>query len=273
MATVMREAPHVPPAKPLTDEDAELLFRAHQRLEHPSLAARLSGVVGMPIEIALRLLPKPWWRRLHAAMERGVAKALNAAISSLRVGPITIAHDRFYRVLGMGSGAFGGYYGLWGLPMEVPITTTIMLRSIADIARSQGEDLRGLDTRLACLEVFALGGRTEEDDAADTGYYGLRLALGLSITHTSSHVARHGLQKGGPVLVDLIRPIAARFGPVLSEKVAAHAVPLVGAASGALINGIFMDHFQDMARNHFTVRRLERKYGTEMIREAYESFR
>ncbi len=273
MATVMREAPYVPSAKSISEEDMELLFRAHHRLEHPSLAARLTGLVGMPIEMALKLLPKPWWRRLHAAMERGIAKSLNAAVSSLRLGPITIAHDRFYKMLGMGSGAVGGYYGVWGLPAEIPITTTIMLRSIADIARSQGEDLHVLDTRLACMEVFALGGRTEEDDAADTGYYGLRLAMAISITRASSHIARHGLQKGGPVLMDLIRPVASRFGSVMSEKVAAQMVPLVGAAAGALINGIFMDHFQDMARNHFTVRRLERKYGFEMVREAYESLR
>ena len=31
-----------------------------------------------------------------------------------------------------------------------------------------------------------------------------------------------------------------------------------------------MQHFQDMARGHFTVRRLERIYGTEAVRRAYE---
>ena len=271
MATVMREAPYVPSAKTLSEEDRELLRKAHHGLEHPSLAARLTGIVGMPIEIALKLLPKPWWRELHAAMERGIAKALNAAISSLRVGPIAIAHDRFYRVIGMGSGAVGGYYGLLGLPFEIPVTTTIMLRSIADIARSQGEDLRVLDSRLACLEVFALGGRTEEDDAADTGYYGLRVGMGITTTRASWHVAKYGLERGGPVLVELIAPVASRFGPVMSQKIAAHMVPVVGAATGALINGVFMEHFQDVARSHFAVRRLERKYGPELVREAYAS--
>ena len=42
------------------------------------------------------------------------------------------------------------------------------------------------------------------------------------------------------------------------------------AAGGALINAIFVQHFQDMARGHFTVRRLERIYGTEAVRRAYE---
>jgi hypothetical protein len=33
-----------------------------------------------------------------------------------------------------------------------------MLRSIADIARSEGEDLADPETALVCAELFALGG-------------------------------------------------------------------------------------------------------------------
>jgi hypothetical protein len=52
--------------------------------------------------------------------------------------------------------------------------------------------------------------------------------------------------------------------------VAAQSVPVIGAAGGAAINLLFIDHFQDMARGHFTVRRLERTYGAELIRAEYE---
>jgi hypothetical protein len=52
--------------------------------------------------------------------------------------------------------------------------------------------------------------------------------------------------------------------------VAAQAVPVIGAAGGAVINLLFIDHFQDMARGHFIVRRLERAYPPEMVREEYE---
>ncbi|MBW2614674.1 MAG: EcsC family protein, partial [Deltaproteobacteria bacterium] len=51
---------------------------------------------------------------------------------------------------------------------------------------------------------------------------------------------------------------------------AAQAVPIIGAAGGALINTIFIDHFQDMARGHFIVRRLERVYGTDEVQRQYE---
>jgi hypothetical protein len=57
---------------------------------------------------------------------------------------------------------------------------------------------------------------------------------------------------------------------VVSEKVAAEAVPIVGAAGGAVINLLFIDHFQNMARGHFIVRRLERAYGAELVRAEYD---
>ena len=44
----------------------------------------------------------------------------------------------------------------------------------------------------------------------------------------------------------------------------------IGAAGGILVNTIFIDHFQDMAKGHFTIRRLEKLYGKEPIKMAYE---
>jgi hypothetical protein len=70
-------------------------------------------------------------------------------------------------------------------------------------------------------------------------------------------------------MVRLISQIAARFSIPVSQKAAAQAVPLVGAAGGALINTLFIGHFQDVARGHFIVRRLERTHGAEQVRAAY----
>ena len=47
-------------------------------------------------------------------------------------------------------------------------------------------------------------------------------------------------------------------------------LPAIGAAGGAAINLVFINHFQDMARGHFTVRRLERKYGEGVIQREYK---
>lgn len=255
----------------LSPEDWDALELAHEHLEHPSLAIRLSSVMGTPIEVGLQLLPKTWYEKLHTAVEAAIRKSLDTAISSMRVGLQPIAHDNFYRALGIGSGAIGGFFGPLALLIELPITTTLILRSIADIARSQGESLESPETQLACMQVFALGGRTEEDDAADTGYYGVRLALSLPIHSAARHVATRGLSKEGPALVALVSGISSRFGIPLSQKAAAQTMPLLGAATGAMINTIFMQHFQDMARCHFTVRRLERRYGADKIRAAYDS--
>jgi hypothetical protein len=57
---------------------------------------------------------------------------------------------------------------------------------------------------------------------------------------------------------------------VVTQKVAAQTLPLVGGLGGAAVNYAFIEHFQDVARGHFTVRRLERIYGKEKVRSEYD---
>jgi hypothetical protein len=57
---------------------------------------------------------------------------------------------------------------------------------------------------------------------------------------------------------------------VVTQKLAAQALPVVGALGGAAVNYAFIEHFQDVARGHFTVRRLERVYGKDLIKAEYE---
>lgn len=154
----------------ITEGDLGELRTACRHLEHPSLAARLSNVVGTPIEVGLTLLPKHWHDAIQRTTHVAIIKALESALSSMRREHETSAHERFYKGLVAGSGAISGLFGLPGLVVELPITTTLMLRSIAEIARDQGEDIHSDEAKTACLEVFALGGRSEMDDAADTGY-------------------------------------------------------------------------------------------------------
>jgi hypothetical protein len=259
------------PAVGLAAEDLAELRLACEHLEHPSLAARLTSVIGTPIEIGVQLLPRRWYKGLHGVAEAAIGKALDSALSSMRRAHEISAHERYYKALVAGSGAVGGLLGLPGLLLELPVTTTLMLRSIAEIARDQGEDVHTEAARAACLEVFALGGRSELDDAAETGYYGVRLALASYLTLTGLQVSRATLAgEATPTLVRLIQGVSARFGADLTTRAAARALPLVGAAGAATVNLIFMQHFQDMARGHFTVRRLERRYGPELVKANYE---
>jgi hypothetical protein len=64
--------------------------------------------------------------------------------------------------------------------------------------------------------------------------------------------------------------VGSRFGFVVTEKAAAQAVPIIGAVSGAVINYAFVAHFQGVARGHFTVRRLERLYGKDVVDAEYK---
>lgn len=254
----------------LSDQDLKDLKWAHTHLEHASFAARLSNVIGTPIEHGLRLLPKHWYKSLHDAIEVVIRKTLDTAITSTGHIPPNIAHDKLHKLMVMGTGALGGFFGPLTLIAELPVTTIIMLRSIADIAHSQGEDLDTLDARLACMEVFALGGRTKEDDATDTGYYGLRITLGFHFSNSLFSLGGKNPSGSIPIGIEIVRAIASRFGVVISDKAAAQIMPIAGAMSGALLNLIFLQHFQDMARGHFIVRRLERSYGSESIRIEYE---
>jgi hypothetical protein len=131
--------------------------------------------------------------------------------------------------------------------------------------------LQSASVKLACLEVFALGGRSKSDDASESGYWAIRAALAKAVSEAAAYVAQRGaLEHTAPAVVRFISAIGARFGVIVSEQIAAKAVPVIGAASGSIINILFMEHFQNMARGHFIVKRLEARYGVARIKEAYE---
>lgn len=257
--------------KVMAEEHCAELRQACRHLERPSLAARLSNVIGTPIEVGINLLPKHWHDGMQRAAHIAIVKALDSAVAPMRREHEPSAHERFYKSVVAGSGAVSGLLGLPGLLIELPITTALMLRSIAEIARDQGEDIHTDETRTACLEVFALGGRSEMDDAADTGYYGVRLVLSSYLTLSavqSSYPVIAG--ESVPAMVQFIQAVSSRFGAQLTTRAAARTLPVIGAVGGATVNLIFMQHFQNMARSHFTVRRLERQYGAEVVQDAYE---
>ena len=256
----------------ISRQDLSDLRQAKSLLEQPSLASRITAAIGTPIEQGFDLLPESWSDTVHGAVQGSLNRALEFAVRSMGEGRGAPARLGRHRFAVIATGAAGGAFGLPGLLVELPVSTTLMLRSIADIARSEGEDVQEINVQLACLEVFALGGPSEADDAAETGYFAVRAALAQSITEASRHLAERGLiERGAPALVRFISNVASRFGVVVSEKVAAAAVPAVGALGGAAVNSMFINHFQNMARGHFTVRRLEAKYGQPAVKAAYET--
>jgi len=254
----------------LDQNDLRDLKKAKLLLENPSLAAKLTNLIGTPIEKGFELLPNHWNAKIGEITQTSLTKAIHAAVFTMKNTPSEESSNKWHKLIVASSGGVGGFFGLAALVIELPVSTTIMLRSIADIARSEGENIVTDQAKLACIEVFALGGPTLNDDASESGYFVVRAALAKSITEAAEYMAERGLaDEGAPALVRFIIQVAERFGILVSEKAAAQAIPALGAVGGAIINTLFIDHFQDMARGHFIVRRLERKYGTELVKQAY----
>lgn len=252
----------------ITESDIKELQLAKHLLENPGIAAKLTSIIGTPIENGYEKLPENWKAKIGVITQKSLLKAADAAIFTMDENQYDEPSNKWHKLGVAASGGIGGLFGLAALAIELPISTTIMLRSIADIARSQGELITEFESKLACLEVFALGGESKSDDAADSGYFFIRAGLAASVSEALA--TRTAGETATPALIKFIVNITQRFGIQISEKAAAQAIPIIGAAGGALINTIFIDHFQDMAKGHFIIRKLERIYGQELIKETYD---
>jgi hypothetical protein len=253
-------------------KDLNDLKKAKMLLENPGIAAKITNLLATPIEKGFELLPDNWNVKVGEVTQAALSKAVHAAVFTMKDAPGEEASNIWHKIAVATTGGIGGFFGLPALAVELPISTTIMLRSIADIARSEGETISKIASKIACIEVFALGGPSKSDDASKSGYFAIRAALARSVTKAAEYIAQKGLaEEGAPALVRLIAQIAQRFSIQVSEKAAAQAIPAIGAAGGVLINTLFIDHFQDMARGHFIVRRLERKYGKEIVEATYKT--
>jgi hypothetical protein len=258
----------------LTEAETEALRAAVHALEGGGFASRLTNLLGRQVEAVGRSLPSPARKAIARAAEAALRAALRVAIGTIDVKAPPRAASGMHKALAAASGAAGGAFGLAAVAVELPISTTIILRSIAQIAREQGEDLTQPESALACVEVFALGGRAPGEAALEGSYFAIRTMLARTVSESARFILQRGLaDETAPVLVRFVVQVAARFGLVVSQKVAAQAIPVIGAFGGAAVNLAFIEHFQNIARGHFTVRRLERIHGADAVRFDYERLR
>ncbi len=223
---------------------APLDAETHARLDE--LAARYRNADGLVMQVVtavgggaetlIERLPVPVRDRLDGATRRALEIAFDAAVRSRDHLPDTTGW--LNTALTTAMGAAGGFGGLPTALAELPVTTTVMLRSIQNIAVAHGFDLGDEKVRLECVQVFAAASPLDEDDAADLVFLTTRMAF------TSTSV------KG------LIAKVAPRLAGVLGQKLAAQAVPLLGAAAGAATNYAFTTYYQEMAHVYFGLRRL-----------------
>ncbi|WP_322010284.1 EcsC family protein [Paraburkholderia sp. J12] len=266
----------------LSEADLAALRRARHELESPPLGMKLAAIVGAPVEKMIERLPTLASDKVNEATQAALRKCLQIALKTLGKGgngaagetgaPVAKPNNLLHKFAVATTGAAGGAFGFFALPVELPVTTTLMFRSICDIARSEGEDLAHPDAQLQCLTVFGMGGRSTADDEADFGYFIVRGALAQAVSKASSEMATKGFAAhGSTALLKLMQTIAARFSVQVSEQVAAKSIPAIGAVLGAMVNTVFIDHFQHVAHGHFTVRRLERRYGEAAVHAAYDA--
>lgn len=270
----------------ITPEDLAILHKAKADMEQLGWAIRNINKIGTTLESGLKFVPTKAMTKLQNVTEKALMATVKANLLTIQKDKqFKKPSNRTYKAIVTGSGALSGFFGsTTGLgtaifASELAITTKFMMRTIMDIARSEGEDIYTLEGQLSCLEVFALGGAAKGDDETDTSYYGTRVALSVSLKKATASTVKATLETlvksasvmGSNAVSNFVYKIATRLSVLLSEKFLAQAVPVIGAAGGGTLNYVFVDHFQKMASAHFAIRRLERKYTQPMVQEAYQN--
>ena len=288
----------------LSTDEAEFIRQAAEYLENPSFLMKTANLLGKPIESIGSVLPARVRQAAADVVDNALTQALEVALRTLGptggnrlpgdvlVAGAQAAESRWDRVkhnLAAGlTGAVAGTFGVKALAVELPITTTIMMRDIAAVAMSFGEDPKDQTVKLQCLAVFSIGGAGGKQDpgqsapgqsAMESSYYGARFALANLMREAAQYAARLSADQlardvaagSSPVLVRLIAQVASRFNLVVNQKLVAQAVPAIGAVGGALVNVAFNAHFDRVARYHFGIRALERKYGNDVVQQAYHA--
>jgi hypothetical protein len=242
-------------------EFQELISLAELYINASGLLMTLIELAGRVPQSVLNQLPADWRDKLNQLGEQALTRAYDIAVLSsgevesgtwLEAILSLTSTDRFHQLAAAVLGALGGVVGIPGTLVELPVTTTLMLRSIQEIARSYGEDPVNPAIRQQCLQVLTLMGPLEEDDELDKGFFQARLAINET------------------TIPLLIKAVASRFNVVVTEKFLASAAPLLGSGAGAAVNYTFTTYFQNMAHLHFRLRRLENANDPAQVKSCFE---
>ena len=281
----------------LDADERAFIAEAAAYLERPGFLVRASNTIGRPAEALLRRLPGPAGKLLDRATEAALRRAMEVALVRLpRKRPVDtdapvrdLVAATFHRgsahTMAVGAAGFaGGMWGMAALPLELPATTIVMLRAIADIAAQLGADLDDPEQRLSCLAVFALGDGAQGAAASElhthqTSYYASRVGLQRGMqtlgrwaaAASADEVAKQVLKGRGGLVGELLARLVPRFGTVVSQKTALQILPVVGAATAAAMNVAFLDHYHQVARYHFALQLLERRHGEDAVRACFEA--
>ncbi|WP_418595315.1 EcsC family protein [Ponticoccus sp. (in: a-proteobacteria)] len=226
---------------PTVSVDAEIAALAKRYRAANSVGMQVLNLIGGQAENLLERLPDRVKDQLEGATARALEVAMRAAQGSRGVVPDQ--KGWLNTALATAMGAAGGAGGLPSALAELPVTTTVLLRSIQGIAAEHGYDPQDPEIAKECLTVFASAGPLAQDDGADLGFLSARVTLTGATVH------------------GLINRIAPRLATVMGQKLATQTVPLLGAAAGAATNYAYTSYYQQMAHVHFGLRTLVRRSG------------
>ncbi|WP_136645828.1 EcsC family protein [Tabrizicola sp. YIM 78059] len=234
----------MPLAPDLSAEIAELA-RCHVRANGPFM--RLVTRLGGKLEDQLKLVPESFRDQL----DRATARALEVSYGLASRAPDMGGRAPLAAVVA--SGAAGGAGGIASALAELPVTVTLILTAIRAEARAAGFDPDDPAIRAECLRVFGAGSPLAQDDGVNTSFFTARLTL------------------TGQAVQNLIASVAPRLAAALGQKLAAQAVPVLGALSGAALNAAFLNYYREIARIRFALLRLAGVHGAETVLAAFRA--
>ncbi|WP_313136902.1 EcsC family protein [Paracoccus jeotgali] len=228
---------------PITDDS---ILREIDRLARRYVEARGVGMeildrIGGGGEQLVQKLPSYLRKPIESAVAGAMRRTFKLASASR--GAVRDRGDWFNRLGTTAVGAVGGAAGLTGALIELPLTVTILLRAILEIAEEHGLDTNSDEIQTEALRIFASGGPLTDDDGTDTAFVAARLAV------------------GGRALQTLISGFAPQVASRMLAKVGAQSVPVLGAVAGASINYTFARYYQELARVQFGMIRLAHETG------------
>jgi hypothetical protein len=276
----------------LSADEVQFIDEAVAFLETPSSLVSVTNYLGKPLDRFQNHLPEKTRQRLHRTIEKSLKMALKLAIETIRTEESNVdwevaLHNSLktswaHTALLGTTGAIGGALGTAALIVELPLSTTLMLRGISSVAKEWGHDLRDPEVQLQCLYVFTLGSeRSQEDDQMDSAYLSSRIAFQQIIRELAGYLSQHSvkdvllaLEAGGSgILLRFLALLIPSFEKAILQKFMSRAVPVVGAIGGAALNAAFSHYFTRAARYHFGILHLEKKSGTDVVEDRYRALR
>lgn len=238
------------PAPVVPDPSAEIRALALRHVQGNGPVMGLLQKFGGKLEDQLAHLPKPIRDRIDSVTESALRKSLALARHGSRA-PDLGRHAA--PAIVAATGAAGGAGGLTTALVELPVTVTLILHAILRAAEAEGFDTSLPEVQAEALRVLTSGGPLAEDDGINSSFFGARLTL------------------TGPALHKLLAKVAPKFATVLSQKLAAQAVPVLGAVSGAALNAAFLTHYRELAHIRFGLLRLSMLHGAARVRADFEA--